>query len=135
MLRWRRKTLLLLSIICLVAWLGIQAVLLHRFTTHLASAPGSQQQLNHDIDNRLSKYNLTLTSHQARKKSVPDDDRVIAFLHIGKTSGSTLSVNIRRGCHDCCMQADSSAKSNIKIPICICLRASDQLSCHQLDSQ
>ncbi len=105
MLRWRRKTLLLLSIICVVTWLGMQAVLLHRFTTHLASAPGSQKQLNHDIDNRLSKYNLTLTSHQARKKIFSDDDRVIAFLHIGKTSGSTLSVNIRRGCHECCMQA------------------------------
>lgn len=105
MLRWRRKTLPLLFIICIVTWLGIQAVLLHRFTTHLASAPGPQQQLNHDIDNRLSKYNLTFYSHQTRKKSVPDDDRVIAFLHIGKTSGSTLSVNIRRGCHECCMQA------------------------------
>ena len=106
-----RKTLLQLTIFCIVIWLGFQVVLLHRFNSHLAAAPVSQQnhtrqQQHYNLDRRLSKYNLTLSRLLTRKKSVPDDDdRVIAFLHIGKTSGSTISVNIRRGCHECCMQA------------------------------
>jgi len=109
---WRHKTLLLSSS-CAVIWLSIQAVLLHRFNIHLAATPephtfrqqNHTRQQNHGLDGRLLKYNLMM--HQTQKTSVPDDDRVIAFLHIGKTSGSTISVNIRQGCHDCCMQSCS----------------------------
>ena len=95
--------------ICIAIWFGFQLVLLRHFNSHLAVAPESQhhtQQHDHDLNGRLSKYNLTLSSLLTKKKSVSDNDRVnITFLHIGKTSGSTISVNIRRGCHECCMQA------------------------------
>jgi hypothetical protein len=112
--RWR---ITLLSS-CVAIWLGLQAVLFHRFSNHLVAEPGglyasphpTQQHYYHDdLDSRVSKYNLTLSSH-TKKVTVPDDDRVLAFLHIGKTGGSTISVNIRHGCHDCCMQTCSGRK-------------------------
>ncbi|KAL7429150.1 hypothetical protein ACHAXM_001562 [Skeletonema potamos] len=102
--RWRMPVLLSS---CVVIWFGIQAALFHRFSAHLSTEPGgsysSHIRQHHDLDSRVSKYNLTLSSHM-KKTIVPDDNRMLAFLHIGKTGGSTISVNIRHGCHDCCMQ-------------------------------
>ena len=106
MTRWWCLKALLLS--CAALWLGLQLLLLHRFShlTAVAVAPRlDTPQTANKLDIMLSKYNLT--QFDRIKTTVPDDDRVLAFLHIGKTAGSTISVNIRNGCHECCMQSCS----------------------------
>ena len=44
----------------------------------------------------LAKYNI---NGYPKKVQIPDANRSIAFLHIGKTAGSTISMHIRNGCH------------------------------------
>jgi hypothetical protein len=102
--------------------MGIQAVLLYQFSSNVPPDPVYESeeqyalQSNDDVtshlssgvsstalSSRLSKYNLSLSTHQKRI-AVPDDQRVISFLHIGKTGGSTISVNIRNGCHEYYME-------------------------------
>jgi hypothetical protein len=91
--------------------MGIQAVLLYQFSSNVPSELvyeteeqyARQSNDDDDLNNRLSKYNLTLSKHEKRM-TVPDDQRVISFLHIGKTGGSTISVNIRNGCHEYYME-------------------------------
>lgn len=88
--------------------MGIQAVLLYQFSSNVPLEYKSEEQYAlpskyDDLNSRLSKYNLTLSKHQKRM-TVSDDERVITFLHIGKTGGSTISVNIRNGCHEYYME-------------------------------
>ena len=83
-------------------------MLIHSFSIHevarnsLAGDKPAFTTPHRDLEGILKKYSLTISNH--KKLVVPDEDRVIAFLHIGKTGGSTISVNIRRGCHECCMK-------------------------------
>lgn len=86
----RRKSVIV------VIWLGIQVSLLYCFSVQLNAPPNSDIGSGVSID-RLSKYNVTT---HLEKVTVPDNDRVIAFLHIGKTGGSTITANIRQGCHE-----------------------------------
>ena len=62
-----------------------------------------QNQINlttQQLEAILSNYNLTLSKHQSPPKiSIPDANRHIAFLHIGKTGGSTISKHLRHGCY------------------------------------
>lgn len=103
------RTLLRALSSCILAWMGIQAVLLYRFSLNAPPEYELEEQyappsnVDDDLNSRLSKYNLTLSKHQKRI-TVPDDQRVISFLHIGKTGGSTISVNIRNGCHEYYME-------------------------------
>jgi hypothetical protein len=55
---------------------------------------------NNQLDDLLSKYNLsTAILHRSYPKlTVPDANRSIAFIHIGKTGGSTIARNLARGC-------------------------------------
>lgn len=75
----------------------------------LVSCTSSYQQVNattpcssssrRRLDDLLSKYNLTLPQHPKKVKT-PDAERSMAFLHIGKTGGSTISMHIRNGCQE-----------------------------------
>mmetsp|Transcript_3400 Transcript_3400/g.7502 ORF Transcript_3400/g.7502 Transcript_3400/m.7502 type:complete len:417 (-) Transcript_3400:34-1284(-) len=62
------------------------------------------------LDNLISKYNLTLLEEQSAKIKIPDANRSIAFVHIGKTGGSTISKHIRNGCHRAYMAPCTSRK-------------------------
>lgn len=57
---------------------------------------------SNQLDDLLSKYNLsTAILHRSYSKlTVPDANRSIAFVHIGKTGGSTISMNLARGCRE-----------------------------------
>lgn len=112
-------TLLRALSLCILVWMGIQALLLYQFSSNatpvyelevkdaLQSYGGTEHgeipAATTSLNNRLSKYNLTLSKHRKRV-TVPDDQRVISFLHVGKTGGSTISVNIRNGCHEYYME-------------------------------
>jgi len=60
------------------------------------AAPASRR-----LDKLLWKYNLTANyqSHYAKIR-IPDANRSLAFLHIGKTAGSTISIHLRNGCRE-----------------------------------
>lgn len=68
------------------------------------SSTSSSSYPPQDLDTILSKYNLTTSSDQYPKVHVPDANRTIAFLHIGKTGGSTISMNLRNGCYETYMK-------------------------------
>ena len=57
---------------------------------------------SNQLDDLLLKYNLsTSILHRSYSKlTVPDANRSIAFIHIGKTGGSTISMNLARGCRE-----------------------------------
>ncbi len=72
-------------------------------TTTLRPLPSSSslsRSRREQLDDILSKYNLTtaLLDVSYPKLRVPDEVRSMAFLHIGKTGGSTISMHLRRGC-------------------------------------
>jgi hypothetical protein len=66
------------------------------------SLSSSSSSRSRQLDDILSKYNLTtaLLARSYPKITVPDADRSMAFLHIGKTGGSTVSMHLRRGCRE-----------------------------------
>lgn len=61
----------------------------------------STSTLSQPMDDNLllAKYNLTAMDQHTKVK-IPDANRTIAFIHIGKTGGSTISVHLRNGCHE-----------------------------------
>ncbi|KAL3788577.1 hypothetical protein ACHAW5_006239 [Stephanodiscus triporus] len=63
-------------------------------------APLSSSSRSRQLDGILSKYNLTtaILDRSYPKIKIPDVERSMAFLHIGKTGGSTISLHLRRGC-------------------------------------
>jgi len=58
-----------------------------------------QKTSSRRLDSFLAKYNLTTLRHHTKIK-IPDANRSIVFLHIGKTGGSTISMHIRNGCRE-----------------------------------
>ena len=67
-----------------------------------APLPFLSSSNNNQLDDLLSEYNLsTAILHRSYPKlTVPDANRSIAFIHIGKTGGSTISMNLARGCRE-----------------------------------
>lgn len=59
--------------------------------------PTQRNDSSQRLENLLSKYNLS-TRDRPEKTQIPDGDRSITFLHIGKTGGSTISMELRNGC-------------------------------------
>lgn len=84
----------------LKAWGGARAV------KDIGTAPLSDRtnatqhaaRASRQLDVILSKYDISLENESLKKVKVPDADRSIAFLHVGKTGGSTISMHLRNGC-------------------------------------
>jgi hypothetical protein len=70
-------------------------------TSHpLHSSSSMSRSRRQQLDDILSKYDLTAAQLDMSypRLRVPDETRSLAFLHIGKTGGSTISMHLRRGC-------------------------------------
>ena len=65
-----------------------------------SSSSSSSYSRSRQLDDILSKYNLTsaILARSYPKATVPNANRSMAFLHIGKTGGSTISTHLRHGC-------------------------------------
>lgn len=66
------------------------------------AAPLPSTSSSNQLDDLLSTYNLTakILHRSYPKLTVPDANRSIVFVHIGKTGGSTISMNLARGCRE-----------------------------------